>query len=296
MKLNLLPKTVGTEFRSRNAAILGFLLFAGVTAASVVLVSTSRARLERSEKLIEEAKPASDRVIAAGRIGDDAMAQPGVRTMAISSSLAEAMLKHNAVYPNFYNKVIPYIPKWFRITNLAATPNDATTCTLSMTGYVKTYQEYADLMLALLRMPGAQRVSRAGWNQEDAIVPALTSVDQNGRPRKLSEGPIPDDALDRLAYFQQRTEPSGYLQMNGFGIEDPNTAKGAPLGSSEINVTVIITENLTTPNPRATLASIGAAPAPGATATGAPAAGGAVGGAPTVTGSPDVDDLGQEGR
>ncbi len=295
MKLNLLPKTVGTEFRSRNAAILGFLLFAGVTAASVVLVSTSRARLDRSYKLVEEAKPASDRVIAAGKIGDDAMAQPGVRTMAVNTTLAEAMLKHNAVYPNFYNKVIPYIPKWFRITNLTATPIDGTTCTLSMTGYVKTYQEYADLMLALLRMPGALRVNRAGWNQEDAVVPALTTVDQNGRPRRLSEGPIPDDALDRLAYFEQRQEPSGYLQMNGFGIEDPNSAKGAPLGSSEINVTVVITENLTTPNPRATLASIGAAPAPGA-----PAAGGAVAGtaaaAGTPTGSPDVDGQGQEDR
>src|SRR2546430_13626538 len=52
--------------------------------------------------------------------------------------------------------------QFFRINSITATPNDANTVTVTMNGVIHTAQEYADLMLALLRIPGAQAVSRSG--------------------------------------------------------------------------------------------------------------------------------------
>lgn len=276
MKLNLLPKTVGTENRPRNAAILATLFIIACGAGAYLLNDTAEKKLTHAKEEVATALPEAQKVVKAAKSADDAMADPKVKQLVVNSALAKEMIEHCYVYPKLYADVIPYIPSYFRLTELSATPVDAKNANLNMTGVIQTYQEYADLMLALMRIPGAQTVGRAGFQQEDMVVPAVTSIDQSGKPRKLSEGPIPDDALDRLTYFEAQTQPSGYLAAGGFGSGDEGP-KLAPFGKSLISVSVLMARPLQTPNPRATLASIGGGGA--ATAGGAAALN--VGGPPT---------------
>jgi hypothetical protein len=127
---------------------------------------------------------------------------------------------------------------------------------VNMTGTVANAQQYADLMLALLRIPGATAVTRGGLQSDDMEVPALTLVDQQGKPRKASKAPIPDDPLERLAYFESEVAPTGYLNAGGFGQTEDATQKGARPGESVIAVSVTIPRNIQTPNPRATIQSL----------------------------------------
>ena len=281
MKLNLLPKTAGTENNSRNAAIFATLFIIVCGVAAYMLNASADKRLADAKAEVEAAKPAADKVVKASKDADAAMAVDKVKHVVVNSALAKAMVDHCFAYTKLYKDVIPYVPSYFRLTELSASPVDATNANLNMTGVISTYQEYADLMLALMRIPGAQTVGRAGFQHEDMIVPAVSSVDQSGKPRKPSEGPIPDDALDRLAYFEQKQTPSGYLSAGGFGAGD-ETPKLAPAGKSLISVTVLMARNIQTPNPRATLAGIGSASTPAAGVGLVGAASGPGGGAPPL--------------
>lgn len=272
MKLNLIPKVVDTAAKAKRALFGSLLLFAVSCVAAFFLATISIDRVKRATQAVDEAKPLYDNAVAVATEADAMMTKPQVREVVVNASLAEAMNKANSLYPDVYDFVKPYIPAFFRITRLAASPVDATTSTVSMTGTVKNAQEYANLMLALLRIPGATSVSRSGFSAEDMVVPALTLVDQYGRPRKLADAPVPDDEIDRLAYFENQQTPSGYLQTGNFGITEPGTTKEAGKGESLITVSVTIPRNLQVPNPRATITTLGGTAAPGVPAGGAPAA------------------------
>lgn len=261
MKLNLLPKIVDTTGRAKRAFFGGLLVFAGSCAAAFMMVSISGKRLETANEAVQDAQPKYDKAVKVASDADAIMARPEVRQLVVNTALAKAMIGANKTYPDLYDSVKPYIPRFFRITSLSATPIDAGNCTVNMTGTVKTDQEYADLMLALLRIPGAKSVGRSGYQKEDVIVPPLVEVDQNGRPRLESKGPIPDDPLDRLSYFQAESVPAGFFNAPGWGATEYGTVKGARPGESQITISVTIPRDIQTPNPRATIQSLaGAAP------------------------------------
>jgi hypothetical protein len=280
MKLNLLPKIVDTASRAKRALFGSLLLFLLSLAGAFFMAKVSGERLAKSKEEMASSQAPYDAVVKIATEADTMMTQPQVRQAVVNAGLAEAMNKANTLYPDIYDFVKPYVPSFFRITSLNATPIDATTSSVSMVGTVKNAQEYADLMFALLRIPGATSVSRAGFSADDMFVPPLTSTDQYGRPRKESQAPVPDDALDRLAYFENQTAPTGYLASGGFGDTQLGITKTVRPGESLINVSVVVPKNLQVPNPRATIQSLaGAAPASAVSAS-APAGGG--GGKPGV--------------
>ncbi len=259
MKLNLLPKTVDTSGRAKFAWFGGFLAFAGSLVAAFAMAKISGDQLDKVNAKLEEIKPNYSKVVAVATDADTMMAAPQVKQVVANTALAKAMMEANRVYPDFYDGVKSYIPAFFRITQMSGAPVDATNATLSLTGTVKNAQEYADLMLALMRIPGATSVTRAGFQAEDVIVPALSENDQNGKPRKESEAPIPDDPLERLQYFTDQSVPSGYLNSGNFGVTEPGTTKTVRPGESLISVVVTVPKNLQVPNPRATITALGAA-------------------------------------
>jgi hypothetical protein len=163
-----------------------------------------------------------------------------------------------------YDRVKAYIPSFYRVTNMSATPAGPGITTVTMTGNLDTYQQYADLMLALLRMPKVQSVTRAGYVQDAMVVPPLTEQDQVGRPRKPGDPPIPDNWEERLQYFQSNAKTTGYQGVSNFGSGEPGL-RGPMPGESQVTVTMTIAEDLQTPDPLATLKSgnTGGAPAPG---------------------------------
>ena len=268
MKLNLLPKTVDTSGRAKFAFVGGFLMFAGSLVAAFAMAKVSGDQLTKVNDKLAEIKPNYDKVVKVASEADTMMSAPEVKQAVVNASLAKAMLASSRIYPDFYDGVKTYIPAFFRITQMSANAVDDKTSTLNLTGTVKNAQEYADLMLALLRIPGATTVSRAGFQAEDVVVPALSEIDQQGRPRKESEAPIPDEPLERLQYFTDQSVPTGYLNSGNFGITEPGTTKTVRPGESLISVVVTVPKDLRVPNPRATITALG-----GATGTKVAAAG-----------------------
>lgn len=278
MKLNLLPKIVDTTGRAKRAFFGGLIVLIASIAGAYYMFSESSSRLATAKQSVLDATPGYDKAVKTAGEADAIMTRQNLRQLVVNTALAKSMMSASRVYPDLYDSVKPYIPAFFRITNLGASPVDATTCTVNMTGTVKNAQQYADLMLALLRIPGATAVTRGGLQSDDTVVPALTLVDQTGRIRKGSAAPIPDDPLERLAYFENETSPTGYLNAGNFGIMEAATVKGARPGESVIAVSVTIPRNIQTPNPRATIQSLaggGTTTIPASnTAPGRPATGG----------------------
>lgn len=271
MKLNLVPTYVSKE-RQALSSVFGAVAIAciGIGIAVFFTISSKKA-LESARADNEEAKPKAQAALDTSLQADTIIASAA--QLIKNANLAQEMVKHNDVYPDFYTQdIIPYIPPFFRLTNLSASPVDATTSTVTMVGTLKTYQQYADLVLALMRIKGAVSVGRNGFTGERFMVPAITPEDQIGRYKKVNDPSIPDDPLQRLAYYEaQGTPPTGYLAANNFGSATPDT-RGATPEESLITIQLTVRKDLRTPDPRATMRSSGGG---GATTAGLP--GGAFG-------------------
>ena len=163
MKLNLLPKTVDTTGRAKRAFFGGVLVLVASIVGAYLMFSISTARVTKAQQAIDEAQPKYNDAVRVATEADTMMAKPAVKQLVVNTALAKAMTGANRLYPDLYDFVKPYIPAFFRITNLSATPIDATSCTVNMTGTVKNAQQYMELVLALLRIPGATGATRAGF-------------------------------------------------------------------------------------------------------------------------------------
>jgi hypothetical protein len=135
-----------------------------------------------------------------------------------------------------------------------------------MQGVLDSYQDYANLMIALMRIKGANAVGRTGFVDRADYVPPLTETDNQGRIRPNGSAvPIPDNDLDRLAYFESQAVAAPTTGVGGFG--DPNsTLRFAGPESSLISVTLVMSAALQVPDTETTLRS------GGGTAPSAPAA------------------------
>lgn len=289
MKLNLLPTYVSQASRVRTAWVLMALISVVSVAASVLMILYSTQQRDTAKREAEELVPRVDEVRNIAKMADTVMADSVI--LVSNSQLAKTMNEANAKYPRFYRKVMPYIPGYFRVVEMTAEPQTETTARLVVRGVIQTYQQYADLMVALLRIPGAQTVSREGYVLNDRLVPNLIETDQAGEPIRLTEGRLPTDPFDRLNALIARgaSGTTGFTGVGNFGTA-PDLPRGAMQEWSEIVVAVqlqtdptaapgdAIDLNLLVPNPRATIAAIAAAGGAGAAAapamTGAPTTGG----------------------
>ncbi|MFZ4506303.1 MAG: hypothetical protein ACOYON_01230 [Fimbriimonas sp.] len=260
MKLNLLPKSVNTQSRAKTALIVSIFIVLLSVAGGVGMALWSSQQLTQTVTEAREIEPAARRAVDTSARADTIIASAA--DIIKNTNLAQAMIAHNAVYSDFYDRVIPYIPSFYRISTLNATPSDATTVSLNLTGTIKTHQQYADLMLALMRIPGAQSISRSGYQIDDPSVPPLSQEDQLGLPRKNGDTLPSDDPYQRLVALETSVPAGGFSNVANYGAQDPLT-RGALPDWSLVSVTVIIQEtpkfkaNLQTPNPRATISSGG---------------------------------------
>lgn len=282
MKLNLLPTTVSKERSSKTAwfgagliALLGIGLGVGLSILSIQQLKASK------DAYVEGMQPAAD-VVATAAYGDEITADPRVVQLVKNVNLADAVIKHNPVYPDLYDRVLAQIPKFFRVTSLRAAPKDDKTATVTLEGALDSYTQYGDMVVALLRIPGATNVARQGYQLDPTFVPGLSEVDQTGRPRRQSDpGAIPDDPLERLAYLQGLAATQSFDNVGNFGGDDPTAPRGARPGSSAVVFTFDIPGDLRVPDVRASLAG-GTAATPavgGAALAGGAGAGGRAGGA-----------------
>jgi uncharacterized membrane protein YgcG len=240
MKLNLLPATVSKGAQTKTAAIVAVLIALVGIGGAVVLSLTSQARLQNEKPLEADARARAQQAVDTAAYADEVVAQG--KQLVTNVLLANAMDRHNDAYPALYSIVTPYIPRFYRTITMAAVPTGDGTAQLTITGTMKSYQNYADLILALMRIPGVTSVTRAGFQPYDVQVPPVTEGDQQGRPRGPEDnGPIPDDGLERLAYYQSTATTQKYDGAGNFGNPDVSERGAAP---EESTVTVTINLDL----------------------------------------------------
>lgn len=273
MKLNLLPTYVSKEGQIRSVLIGSAVMTLAAIGASLFLILSSRGELARQKERVEELRPAAERAVEVAKQADTIIASAtGIDR---NLKLAEAMSKHNSTYLELYREVLGYVPPFYRVTRIQATPVDDKTCNVQLTGVLGTFQQYADLMLALYRIEGAQRVSRSGFQVTDRYVPGLNLQDQIGLPIRPGEARLPSDPLARLDALVQRSggATGAFEGAGGFGSAAPGQ-RGAMPGYSVVTVGVVLqtvadasgkvvkNRDIRTPNPRATIAAAAAGPQP----------------------------------
>jgi len=285
MKLNLLPSHVSKGKSVQGAIIAALVIFVASLVATGAMIAISNSKLTKATQLASDWETPAKNAVDTSAKADVIIAK--ATPLIINSNLAMEMQKHNAVYPAFYNRILPYIPSFYRISSLSATPMSADSVTVSMAGVLKTHQQYADLMLALNRIPGVQTVTRSGYQVAYQIVPALSEQDQKGIAVKPGETALPDNPLDRLEALIARGGTTGYVGSGGFGSGQPGF-RGAMPDWSTVRVTVVLPGNLQTPNPRQTLMTVGSsasASVPSTTSSPSTSAFGPIPGPPTGSGS-----------
>jgi len=256
MKLNLLPTTVSKGKQSKSAVIFSVLIaLAGVGIGGFLSVSSQKALDQAKSDQAESVGPAQAAYQKSADADTIIQSEKSVDLIR-NAMLADAMIKHNDVYPDLYEGLKPYIPSFFRINSLSAASSGAETSTITMVGTIDTFQQYADLMLAFSRYKGLVSISRSGFIDRRQIIPNINSVDTEGRARRQDEAPIPDDKLLRLAYFQSQPQPGGYTGEGNFGSGEDNT-RGAMPEASLITVTLTVNKDLRVPEPRQTLSAGG---------------------------------------
>jgi len=300
MKLNLLPTTVSKGKQAQSAVLFSVIIgVAGLLIGGYLNVTSNKA-LDQAKSdqqaSVGPAQEAYNKSVEADTIMNDAKSVALIR----DANLATAMKEHNSVYPSLYEGIKPYIPAFFRINSMSATSAGDANANVTLVGTLDTYQQYADLMLAFSRYPGLVSISRGGFISRDEVVPNISPIDTIGRPRRLDAAPIPDDKLDRLAYFQSTVQSEGYTGEGNFGTGSDAT-RGAMPESSLVTVNMTIKADLRVPEPRQTLtagagsatssaAATGGTPPgipvpPSGAGRGAPAAGSSAPGASAGTGS-----------
>lgn len=277
MKLNLLPTSVakastakGMWFVAAAVAALGIL-------AGVGLAVSSKAALAQAET---DAKAKMQAAANAKTTADAAETQiAAAAVINKNQKLSEAMIDHNRKYVDLYAKVLRHVPAYYRLDTISATPGGENSTTVTLNGYIQSFRQYADLSIALWKIPDVVSVNRAGYQINDPVVPALTEADQRGQAVLPGEDPLPSDPLEYLDAKIARASAAqrGYLNTGNFGAAD-TLARSAMPGYSQVTMTVVLAEDVRTPDPRATISTGGAG------GTAAPPNG--FGGAPGGLGNP----------
>lgn len=224
---------------------------------------------------VQEMIPKVERVMGQSDMADIVIAKATIIDRNLK--LVRAMNEHNTDFTDLYRDVVEYIPSFYRINSLAAVSNGEVGATVTMSGVLQTSQQYADLMVALYRIPNINSVSRVGFTASDPYVPSIIESDQFGTPINPGEANLPSDPEQRMAAMIQRASgsTSGFQNVSNFGSEV--NPKGPMPGWSVVTVTLVIGNvDIRTPNPKATIDQQTAGGA-GTGGPGAPGAGGTPG-------------------
>ncbi|HWP30956.1 MAG TPA: hypothetical protein VNK96_04405 [Fimbriimonadales bacterium] len=220
MKLNLLPKTVAKGVAAKFAFTAMLILVIANLAVAFVLNQAYRSRLQSLQDWAASVQPSADRVVQASKEADEIIA--GARIVLTNTELVKAINEANQKYPDLYDELRQYIPAFFRVRTITAASTGANVSTVTIVGYLQTFQQYADVVISLLRHPDVIAVGRSGFNP----VPPGDEGPFGYNPDAPERGPIPGYSVVTLTLQLQRD-----LQA-----PDPlptlRTAAGAPAGQA----------------------------------------------------------------
>ncbi len=145
----------------------------------------------------------------------------GSKIVLTNSELVKQIDNSNGKYPRLYNTLKSYIPAFMRIRSISAASAGPEQSVVTIQGYLKTFQQYSDVMIALLRFPGCAAVGRSGFGPVTAGDAGPFGYD----PANPDRGPIPGWSSVTLTMSitsgpfanLQAPEPRATLQGAGTG-------------------------------------------------------------------------------
>lgn len=135
------------------------LVLLNFAAAWVLKTNTSNqlAALKEEQTLKEQE---ADKVRRTAAQADEIISS--AKIVLTNTALVGQIESANIAYPDLYDEVKEYVPSFFRIRSLTAS-SGGENATVVIQGYLRTFQQYSDMMIALLRFPGAVSVGRSGF-------------------------------------------------------------------------------------------------------------------------------------
>jgi hypothetical protein len=257
MKLNLIPTSAVRQGGSKVAYVIMLIMIVVSCFLALRMKNTVASKLSQAKADVAANQGDSDKVNAVSSEADHIMSEESGPLL--NTKLVQDMKAHCSVYPDFYTELFRSIPSYFRITAVAVTPNDGNTATLTMTGTVGSLHEYTDLILALMRIKGAQQVTRSGYQLTYSYVQPLEADTQHTWKTMPGEASLTDDPIQRLDTKIAASHSTDFVGIGTFGTPGLPRTRGAMPTETLLTVGVVLTRNLMTPNPRATLAGMGAA-------------------------------------
>jgi hypothetical protein len=219
MKLNLIPKTAAKGAASKTMFIVALAAVIFSLVAAFMYNQSLQTTLQSWKDDTAQMKVSADEVVRATKEADEIVAKAQI--VLTNKALYDQIVASNTAYPDTYDEVKEYIPSFFRVRTFSAQSTGERTSTMTISGYLRSFQQYSDVMIALLRCPSVVQIGRNGFGP----VPAG------------DEGP--------------------------FGYNPEVSDRGAIPGWSAVTITLQLNRDLRAPDPRATLAAAGSAPAPG---------------------------------
>lgn len=259
MKLNLLPSDVSKRGTAAGMWVVSALLAVLSVAAAFLWIKSSQQQLADAKEAVKPVQKAAADAMATAKRAEDQIAMATVINR--NQKLAEAMDKHNRAYVDLYREVLRYVPGYFRLTSISAGPTGEGTSSVTLTGQLETFSQYADLAIAMWKVPDVTQVVRAGYGIDEPAVTGLNEADQRGSFVRPGESPLPTDPLERLDAMvaQAGSAPTGYQSVSSFGSATPDM-RGPMPGWSTVTMTLQIKREMRTPDPQATLSTGGGAP------------------------------------
>jgi len=155
--------------------LAGTLLYSMSVSETLANYQTEVVAKERLAKEIVDTAASADTILASARI------------VLTNSELVKQIDNSNGKYPRLYNTLKGYIPAFIRVRSLSAAASGPDQSVVTIQGYLKTFQQYSDVMISLLRFPGCSAVGRSGFGPVTAGDAGPFGYD----PENPDRGPIP---------------------------------------------------------------------------------------------------------
>lgn len=157
------------------ATLAGTLFYASQVSKTLAGYQEEVAAKEILAKEVVDTAASADTILAQSKI------------VLTNTALVNAVDASNGKYPRLYNTLKGYIPAFMRVRSLSAASAGPEQSVITIQGYLKTFQQYSDVMISLLRFPGCSAVGRSGFGPIAAGDAGPFGYD----PDNPERGPIP---------------------------------------------------------------------------------------------------------
>lgn len=161
MKLNLIPKTAARGAASKTMFTVMLIAVIASLVVAFMYNQSLQGTLQSWKDDTAAMLPSAQEVVRASKEADEIVAK--ARIVLTNTALYKEIESRNNAYPDLYDEVKQYIPSFFRVNSMQASSSGDTGSMMTISGTLRTFQQYSDVMIALLRCPLVVAIGRAGY-------------------------------------------------------------------------------------------------------------------------------------